>query len=238
LRFCGDYKDMRTNLLRTAAGLTVFGAVVLGAATAASAHVTVSAPGAVSGGSDQLITFRVPTESISASTVGLQVLLPTSTPIASVLVAPHYGWTDSVTTIKLAKPIVTDDGDITDAVSTITWKADAPSFGIKPGQFDQFVIIAGQLPVTNSLTFKAIQTYSDKSVVSWIQTDAPGSTAELDHPAPVLSLTPTVTTSTALKTTASSSTSGTVGVILGALGLVLGGTALVLVLRRKAPAAS
>jgi uncharacterized protein len=157
-------------------------------AGAASAHVTVSAPGATPGGSDQIISFRVPTESASASTVGLTVQLPTDTPIASVLVEPHTGWTDTVTTIKLATPIHTDDGDITQVVSVITWTASTPAAGIKPGQFDQFVVLAGKLPNAPSLTFKAIQTYSDASKVSWIETAAPGSTVQPDHPAPVLTL--------------------------------------------------
>jgi hypothetical protein len=48
-------------------GLAVVG---LWTAGAASAHVTVSAVGATSGGSDQIITFRAPTESATASTIG------------------------------------------------------------------------------------------------------------------------------------------------------------------------
>ncbi len=59
---------------------------------------------------------------------------------------------------------------------------------IAPGAFGEFVIIAGQLPDTDSLTFKAIQTYSDGSTVSWTDVAAPGSKADLDHPAPVLDL--------------------------------------------------
>ncbi|MCW2496469.1 MAG: nuclear export factor [Jatrophihabitans sp.] len=228
----------------------VFALATLWGAAAASAHVTVSAPGASSGGSDQVITFRVPTESATASTVGLQVKLPTDTPIASVLVAPHTGWTEKVTSVKLAKPIVTDDGNITEAVSTITWKADTPADGIKPGEFDQFVVIAGQLPTARSLTFPAIQTYSDGTTVSWIETQAPGSTDEPEHPAPVLSLTssgtgspggsstaaPTVTASTS----SSSSGTATTGVILGAIGVLLGAGALAVSLavslrRRRTP---
>jgi uncharacterized protein YcnI len=223
---------------RGTAILGTLGLIGLWAAAAASAHVTVSAVGATSGGSDQLITFRVPTESATASTVELQVKLPTNTPIASVLVAPHTGWTDTVSTVKLAKPIVTDDGAIAEAVSEITWKADSPAEGIKPGQFDQFIIIAGQLPTTPSLTFPAVQTYSDGSVVSWIEVAAKGSTAEPDHPAPVLELpsstSPTVsTTRVVTKATSSSSGTATTGVVLGAIGVVLGAGSLVVALRRR-----
>lgn len=181
---------MRSGRRLLTAGLLVvgLGAAGLWAAATASAHVTVDAPGATRGGGDQIINFRVPTESDTASTVELNVALPTDTPIASVLVQPVTGWSFTETTVKLAKPIVTDDGDITEAVSQIDWKADDSAAAIKPQQFQQFTIIAGQLPDTPSLTFKAIQTYSDNSVVSWTEVEAPGSNADLDHPAPVLEL--------------------------------------------------
>jgi hypothetical protein len=45
------------------------------------------------------------------------------------------------------------------------------------------------VPDTPQLTFKAIQTYRDGKNVSWIQTPAPGSTAEPEYPAPTLKLT-------------------------------------------------
>jgi uncharacterized protein YcnI len=192
-------------------------------APAAFAHVTVSAPGATPGGGDQLITFRVPNESAKgASTIKLQVSLPTDTPIASVDVAPHPGWTSAVKTVTLAKPIVTDDGDITQAVSEITWTADSTSDGIKPGQFDQFVIIAGQLPDSETLTFPAIQTYSDGTVVKWIQVPAPGSTAEPDDPAPMLSLAAASPTAAA----ASHSSSNTGPIVLAVIALVIACAAL------------
>ena len=140
------------------------------------------------GGSDQIITFRVPTESDTASTNALKVALPTDTPIASVLVQPITGWSFKETTVKLATPIITDDGDITEAVSEIDWTADSAATDIGPQQFGQFTIIAGQLPDTPSLTFKAIQGYSDGTTVSWTDVEAPGSNADLEHPAPVLTL--------------------------------------------------
>ena len=47
-------------------------------------------------------------------------------------------------------------------------------------------VIAGLLPDTATLTFGAIQTYSDGTVVKWIESPAPGSSAEPDHPAPAV----------------------------------------------------
>ncbi len=113
--------------------------------------------------------------------------LPTATPIASVDVQPMPGWTHTEKTSKLAKPITTDDGDITEAVSQITWTARAAAAD-QAGGVRQFTIIAGQLPDASSLTFKALQTYSDGTVVRWIEMAAPGSSAEPEHPAPVLTL--------------------------------------------------
>jgi uncharacterized protein len=174
---------MRRLALLTAATL----GLIVALAAPASGHVTVIAPGATRGGSDQEITFRVPVEK-KVDTIGLTVALPTNTPIASVLVAPMPGWTHTEKTVKLAKPIKTDDGDITTAISRISWRASA-GHGLAPGEFGAFTIIAGQLPDAASLTFKALQYYRGGGVVRWDQVAAPGSTAEPENPAPLLELT-------------------------------------------------
>lgn len=180
------------NRLRLTRRLLVAGALAVGLLAAgggvASAHITVSSPEATSGGSDAVIRIRVPDESDTARTVGLKLRLPTDTPIAAVLVQPKAGWTVSVSERKFSTPITTDEGPVTEAVSEIDWKVSGGGQGIGPGQFDEFVFIAGQLPKVASLTFKAVQTYSDGSSVSWIEEPAPGSTAEPEHPAPVLTL--------------------------------------------------
>jgi uncharacterized protein YcnI len=218
--------------------LGLFGAGLLWAG-AASAHVTVAAPGVTEGASDATIVVRVPTESDAASTTGLKLQLPTDHPIAGVLVAPIDGWTATIKNTKLATPLKTDDGDITEVVSEIDWQASAGG-GIKPGFFGQFTIIAGKLPDgVNSLTFKAIQSYSDGSSVSWIEQAAPGSSAEPEHPAPVLQLAASSSAAggsgSAAVSHSSSSGSGkaTTGIVLGIVGIVLGGGALVLVLLRR-----
>ena len=96
--------------------------------------------------------------------------------------APQQGWTATITQSKLAKPIQTDDGAITQVISEVDSTAD-PGAGIKPGFFGQFTIIGGKLPDgVTTLTFKAIQSYSDGNQVAWIEQPAPGSTAEPDHP--------------------------------------------------------
>src|SRR5919198_6557547 len=98
----------------TAAGL-------LAAAGMASAHVTVHPESYAKGATDGVLTFRVPNEEDAASTTKVQVFLPTDHPVLGVLVHPRDGWTPKVTTTRLKKPVKTDDGTITEAVSEITW---------------------------------------------------------------------------------------------------------------------
>jgi uncharacterized protein len=178
-----------SRLLTRAAVVTATSLTALGLAVApAFAHVTVHSDGpAVQGGYSEL-AFRVPNEQDHAGTTRVQVLFPTDAPIASVAVKPHPGWHYQVQTRKLATPIRTDDGRVTQTVSAITWTADSPATALQPGQFDDFDVSAGPLPKTAAMTFKAIQTYSNGDVVRWIDTAAPGA-PEPDHPAPVLHLT-------------------------------------------------
>jgi uncharacterized protein YcnI len=224
--------------------------VLLVGAASASAHVTVNSTNAVQGGYS-VLTFRVPTESDTASTIKLTVSLPTNHPLASVSVQPHPGWAFTVTKSKLNPPITTDDGPVTEAVSQIEWTATSPANGIKPGEFDQFNISVGPLPNTDRLTFPALQTYSDGTVVKWIEVPAPGSTAEPDHPAPTLQLTPagrsaatnsaspspqaTATQTAPPDTDSSGGSNGAAatGIVLGGLGIILGAAALTTALLRR-----
>lgn len=161
---------------------------VLGAAglflaqPAASAHVTVTPNTAAPGGYARM-AFNVPNEKPNASTVKLEVVLPTDHPIVSVSVQPVPGWTATAQKSKLPQPVQTDDGQVTEAVTSIVWQGGQ----VQPGQFQQFLVSFGPLPKdTPSLVFKALQTYSDGSVVRWI--DVPGGAGEPEHPAPTLSL--------------------------------------------------
>lgn len=161
---------------------------MLALAAPAYAHITVSSPGATQGGY-AVLTFQVPTESDTASTTALKVQLPTDAPFASVQVRPLPGWSFTTKTTKLASPIKTDDGDqVSQVISEIDWTADSAATAIKPGEFEQFQVSAGALPKAASVTFKAIQVYSDGSQVNWTEVPAPGSTAEPEHPAPTLTL--------------------------------------------------
>jgi uncharacterized protein YcnI len=159
---------------------------VVGGGTA-WAHVTVQPKSLPKGATDAIFSFSTPNETTdSANVVGLEIDFPTNHPLLSAYAQTKPGWTAVVVTSKLKKPITTDDGTITEAVSKITWTATAG--GIPPGQFDLFTVSAGQLPSnTGSLTFKALESYSDGSVTRWIEIPVKGTPAP-DHPAPVLRL--------------------------------------------------
>lgn len=222
------------------AGLVVGAVFLLGAP--AWAHVTISPPSAPKG-SDAVLSFNVPNESETASTTEVEIGFPADHPIASAAILPIPGWTAKVTTVKVDKQIQTDEGPVTEAVSLVTWSGGT----IEPGQFQQFTVSVGLPADADSLEFKAKQTYSDGTVVRWIEPET-ASGAEPDHPAPVLTLTaagaasPSTTTATAPtgNGTTSSKNAATkddvdsakslsvVAIIVGALGLVVGLVAFVL----------
>jgi uncharacterized protein YcnI len=160
--------------------------VVVASAGLASAHVSVSSPDASAGGYGK-VTFRVPNESDTASTVKIRVQLPTDTPLASVLTMPVPGWTATTTKAPLNPPVKDDDGNtVNEAVSVVEFDA-APGGGIGPGQFQEFSLSGGPFPKAASLAFPVVQSYSDGSEAAWIEPTVEGQ-AEPAHPAPVLSL--------------------------------------------------
>ncbi|HEV7898579.1 MAG TPA: YcnI family protein [Planosporangium sp.] len=178
---------MRKILVRSGAGVAVVLAALVLVATPASAHVTVNPKDVVQGGYSKL-TFRVPNEKDSAATTQVEVNLPQATPIASVSVKPTTGWTVTATRSTLDKSVKSDDGEITEAVTKIVWKANSPDTAIQPGQFQEFDVSAGPLPATDKIVFKALQTYSNGDVVHWIEEPAADG-KEPAHPAPTLKLT-------------------------------------------------
>jgi uncharacterized protein YcnI len=160
-----------------------FGFVALIAGPVA-AHVEID-PVSVPKGSTSKFSFQVPNEQDNASTVSLIVEFPADHPVPSVSVLEKPGWTFTTTKTPLPKPVQTENGQVTEAVSTITWTGGQ----IAPGAFDLFTVLAGPLPKNvNQLEFKATQTYSDGNVVQWIEPTVKGG-AEPEHPAPVLKLT-------------------------------------------------
>ncbi|MFC4124009.1 YcnI family copper-binding membrane protein [Nocardia rhizosphaerae] len=161
---------MHNLITRGTATAALAAGLVLAACGSAAAHVTVDAPGAAQGGYT-VATFKVPTESDTASTTALRVTIPN---LKGVRTEPLAGWTTT-----------TDRNDKGETVA-VTWTAAPGNPGVGPGQFQRFVLSLGPLPDRDTVLFPAEQTYSDGKVVAWDQPSADG--AEPEHPAPTLTL--------------------------------------------------
>jgi uncharacterized protein len=208
------------------------------APAAAQAHVTLQ-PNHAAAGSFTRLDVRVPTERDDASTVKVDVQFPPG--FAEASYQPVPGWNIKVTKEKLATPIKTDDGEVTEGVSRITWTAKSKADGIPPGAFQDFGLSV-QVPgkAGDELTFKALQTYSNGEIVRWIGDK--GS----DTPAPIVTVTNAADTSaapaatpaaTAAATPASTSSGSSNGLaitalIIGIVGLIAGVVALLASRRR------
>jgi uncharacterized protein YcnI len=214
-------RSRTSRVLVQRAAVVACGSLIAVAALAvpAFAHVVIT-PSSAPAGSAAELTFRVPDEEDSAATIELQVKIPTSHPIAQLLIKPVPGWTATVTAQTLAKPITTDDGTFDSAVSEVTWTGGK----ILPGQFQDFSVSADPLPSgISQLVFKAVQTYSNGTVVRWIDLAQPGEPAP-EHPAPILTLTTGSGDSAASSPATAAAANGddTTAIGLGAAGLVAG----------------
>ncbi|TDT28563.1 uncharacterized protein EV562_114129 [Streptomyces sp. BK208] len=171
---------------RIAAVGAVSGIAVLALSAPAFAHVSVQPEGAAAKGGYAVVDFKVPNERDDASTTKLEVSFPADHPLASVMPQPIPGWKADVTKSKPAKPLESHGKQITEVVTKVTWTADGK--GVEPGYFQKFPLSIGALPEdADELVFKAIQTYSNKEVVRWIEVPQEGQD-EPDTPAPVLKL--------------------------------------------------
>ncbi|MFF9363130.1 YcnI family copper-binding membrane protein [Streptomyces griseoluteus] len=171
---------------RVTAAVAVAGATVLAVSVPAFAHVSVQPEGTAAKGGYATVDFKVPNERDNASTTKIEVNLPAEHPLASVMPQPVPGWSVKVTKSKLDKPLTMHGEKIGEAVTKVTWTADGK--GIQPGYFQKFPLSLGALPEdTDQLVFKAIQTYSNKEVVRWIEVPQEGQD-EPENPAPTLAL--------------------------------------------------
>ncbi len=148
---------------------------------AAGAHVSVH-PNEVPSGAYATLDLRVPNESDNANTTKIAVQLPAGFTDVSPEFIP--GWTPKIRTVKLAKPVESDDGPITEGVREIVWEGKGADGKIPPGQFLNFPI-STEIPgkAGSTITFKVLQFYDDGEVVRWI---GPPSS---DEPAPDIDVT-------------------------------------------------
>jgi uncharacterized protein YcnI len=223
---------------------TVFAAVALAAGALpamAQAHVSVH-PNVLPAGSFPTLTLRVPNEETAADTVKIAVQMPPG--VLSVSPIPPPGWTVKLKTHKLAKPIKTDDGTVTEEVTQV----DITGGHIKPGETGLFPL-AMSIPgkAGDVLSFKTVQTYTAGKVARWIgppTSDNPAPTADVinaNGPAldvsgdagPPATLPPSLTGAKAAQTpaavkTAAAPSSNAASKGLAIAGVVLGGLALLL----------
>lgn len=208
----------------------------------ASAHVTLQ-PNEVPAGAFKRLDVRVPNERDNASTKKVQVKFPAG--FISVSYQPVAGWKTKVKMAKLAKPVEVFGEKHDEQVDSVTFTSTGN--GIEPGQFEDFGLSVG-LPdkAGATLTFKALQTYSNGEVVRWIGppdadqpapqvklTAAPaagGATGGADPDKPAASVAPA---SAAASDGSSSNTLSVIALIVGVLGLAAGVAGLTLARRAR-----
>ncbi|WP_012181235.1 YcnI family protein [Salinispora arenicola] len=175
-------------LRRTATATLALGAVVVavfGFAGPASAHITVDPKEATQGGYGRF-AFRVPNESDTESTTKVEIFLPENAPLGSVSTMLVPGWTAVVEKRTLDEPVEVHGSQLSEAVSKVTWTAE-PEAAIAPGTFQEFPVSVGPLPTVDTMVFKSLQTYSDGTIVRWID-EPTADGVEPEQPAPVLEL--------------------------------------------------
>jgi uncharacterized protein YcnI len=170
---------IRVSILAGLTGLAI-------AAPAAQAHVTLN-PRSVTANSFGRVDMRVPNERDETGTKSVVLYFPHG--FYSVSAKRVWGWTAKVSMRKLATPVPSTDGDTTEEVAKITYRATAMSGWIMPGQFEEFGL-SMRIPNTPNATlfFPARQTYSNGEVVSWngaAGAETPAPTLNVAAPAPV-----------------------------------------------------
>jgi periplasmic copper chaperone A len=176
------HTNLKGNELNKRHALVAAAAVgALATPAAARAHVSLH-PNVLPAGDFPTVDIRVPNETDNARTVRVDVKIPPGFTALDPQRVP--GWNIKLLKTKLAKPIQTDDGPVTEEVSEVIFTA-ANGQGTPPGYIENFPI-AFSVPGKSgdTLTFKAVQTYSNGQVVRWI---GPPSA---DKPAPTVNVGP------------------------------------------------
>jgi uncharacterized protein len=152
-----------------ALAVVVTGVLVL-TAGAAFAHVEIEREGEVSPQGVVNATLSVPNESNTNATKTIELVFPASPKLVTATAENANGFTATV------------NKDAAGDVTSITWTG-----GEITGDDEvEFPITLGDFPKdTETVDFKALQTYDDGTVVRWIE-PTPASGEEPEHPAPVL----------------------------------------------------
>jgi uncharacterized protein YcnI len=152
--------------------LSVFALVFV---SRASAHVTVQPKEAVAGYT--VSSIRVPNEK-DVATIQVRVLVPDGVVVHGIM--PVSGWTHTEKRKGVESTVMTEDGhaDASEGpISEIVWSGGR----IGAGEFMEFPLSVQYKADTDTVTWKAYQTYADGQVVPWDGSDE-------KHPAPVISV--------------------------------------------------
>ena len=158
-------------------------ALTLSLTAVAQAHVSLH-PNTIPAGAFVTLNVRVPGEEAGAYAYKLDMQIPPGFTAIDTQNVP--GWSVKEVMKKLATPIQTDNGPVSEEVSEIIWSGDRTTLGrLDNGTFIQLPLsiampanIAGQ-----SLAFKTLEYYSNGKVVHWI--GSPSS----EFPAPMINVT-------------------------------------------------
>ena len=222
-------------ILGASAGLAGFALL----AASAQAHVSFH-PNVLPAGANATLDLRVPNEMDNANTNKLVVQVPPG--FIDIATEPISGWAAQIQTRKLATPVQTDSGPVSEEVSQITWTGSG-SGKIPPGGFQNFAISTA-IPdqAGHVLTFKVLQYYDDGKVVRWIgpeSSDTPAPTIDVTDangviqdvagseagPPPIDQL-PSSSSGGSSSSDSASKGLGITALVIGALGLLAGGAAL------------
>jgi len=138
-------KKIATLLVSMIGALTLFAGV-------ASAHVTIG-PKETSQGAYEMFTVKVPSEKEDVTTSKIQVLIPEDVNITRF--EPKPGWTYEI------------QKDDADKITSVTWTTEGE--GLSATEFGQFNMNGKVGDKATEIVWKAIQTYSDGSVVEWVE---------------------------------------------------------------------
>jgi uncharacterized protein YcnI len=227
---------------RAVAVAALVAVAVTAGATSAAAHVIVL-PDSTRAGHAAQLTFRVPDESVTASTIKLVVTLPQDRPFTDVSTKPMPGWTAAVTSAPLPTPVTVGGATITKAPRSLTWTAQ-PGTRIAPGQYQEFAFATDALPAAGEMLLPTAQFYSDGAVTHWAEPTAAGK-AEPEHPAPAFlviaatgtGITPVATPQASATTAPPATTIDGTARLLGAAALLVALVTAALVLPRRRPKA-
>jgi periplasmic copper chaperone A len=149
----------------------------------ACAHISLH-PNTIPAGAFVTLNVRVPGEQAGAYAYKVAMLIPPGFTAIDTENVP--GWSVKEIIRKLATPIQTDNGPVSEEIAQIVWTGDRSRMGrLENGQFIQFPLsiampsnIAGR-----TLAFKTVQYYSNGKVIHWI---GPPSA---EYPAPTVNAT-------------------------------------------------